>query len=127
MKEGHYMIYRLSNSEFEIMRILWERRDCTAKDIASELYAKIGWSKTTTYTVLKSCMKKGLIIRSEPNFLCHALVSQNEIRKIETEKLINRLFHGSKDQLIAQIIGNECLTQKKIEQLKDFINQNRDK
>ena len=44
---------KLYDSELKIMEILWREGETTAKEIAAELAKSVGWSKTTTYTVLK--------------------------------------------------------------------------
>ena len=44
---------RLFDSELKVMETLWENGELSAKQIAELLRQQIGWSKTTTYTVLK--------------------------------------------------------------------------
>ena len=44
----------------------------------------------TTYTLIKRCIKKGAIERSEPNFMCHALVKKEEILDL-SQKLVRRV------------------------------------
>ena len=46
------------------------------KYIAKLLTEELGWNVNTTYTLIKRCIKKGAIERSEPNFMCHALFSK---------------------------------------------------
>ena len=86
---------KLFDSERKIMEVLWREGDRTAKEISSILGEETGWNVNTTYTVIKKCVAKGAVRRSEPNFLCHALVTKEEIQKAETEELIGRLFDGS--------------------------------
>ena len=74
---------KLYDSELKIMEILWEQGDTAAKEIAAALYQQIGWSKTTTYTVIKKCITKGAIERKEPNFICRALISKEEAQEYE--------------------------------------------
>lgn len=55
------MTIKLFDSELKVMEILWERGDTTAKQIAATLLKEVGWSKSTTYTVIKKCIDKGAI------------------------------------------------------------------
>lgn len=55
------MAYRIFDSELKILELLWDGGELTAKEIAALCAAQVGWSKTTTYTVLKKCVEKGLI------------------------------------------------------------------
>ena len=54
------MEIKLFDSELKIMEILWKGGETTARSIAETLKEQIGWSKTTTYTVIKKCIDKGL-------------------------------------------------------------------
>ena len=68
------MLVKLFDSELKVMNVLWNEGDCTAKHISNVLKDEIGWNMNTTYTLIKRCIKKGAIERSEPNFMCHALI-----------------------------------------------------
>ena len=81
---------KLFDSELKVMDVLWREGDCTAKHISDVLKEEVGWNMNTTYTLIKRCIKKGAIQRSEPNFLCHALVEKAEVQEAETNELITR-------------------------------------
>ena len=68
------MDIKLFDSELKIMEVLWKQGDTPAREIARALGEELGWNVTTTYTLIKRCMKKGAIERTEPGFLCHALL-----------------------------------------------------
>ena len=53
-----------------------------ARDIAGILEEENGWNLNTTYTLIKRCIKKGGILKKEPNYICHALVPQEEVQTI---------------------------------------------
>ena len=96
-----------------------------AKEISSILGEEIGWNVNTTYTVIKKCIAKGAVLRTEPNFLCHALVSKAEIQEAETEELIGRLFDGSPDLLFASLLGSRRLSPEQLQRLRDIVNEMR--
>ena len=66
------MAIKLFDSELKVMDVLWKEGDKTAKQISDILKEEIGWNMNTTYTVIKKCIAKGAIERSEPNFMCSA-------------------------------------------------------
>lgn len=115
------MSIKLFDSELNIMEILWQEGDTTAKKIAEITKEKIGWSKTTTYTVIKKCLDKGAIERQEPNFVCRALVTREQVQEHETTELINKLFNGAPDRLVASLLGQKRLTSEEIIRLKQLI------
>lgn len=115
------MAIKLFDSELKVMEILWREGDTTAKRVAEILGKEIGWSKTTTYTVIKKCLEKGAIERIEPNWVCHPLVTIEEARACETAELINKMYGGAADQLVASILGGKLLSTEEIERLKRAI------
>jgi BlaI family transcriptional regulator, penicillinase repressor len=115
------MEIKLFDSELKVMEILWRDGATSAKKIAEVLKTQVGWSKTTTYTVIKKCIEKKAIERHEPNFVCHPLVSREQAREYETTGLINRMYDGAADQLIASLIGNRKLSPQEIERLRKLV------
>lgn len=115
------MVIKLFDSELKVMGVLWREGDQTAKRISDILKEEIGWNMNTTYTVIKKCIAKGAIARSEPNFLCHALVSREAVQEAETEELLGKLFDGAPEQLFASLLGSHRLTREQIEQLRRMI------
>lgn len=112
---------KLFDSELKVMGVLWREGDCTAKHISDVLKAEIGWNMNTTYTLIKRCIGKGAIERSEPHFMCHALVSRAVVQEAETNELIDKIYDGSANQLFAALIGRKKLSAGQIEQLKQIV------
>lgn len=117
------MKIKLFDSELKIMDVLWKNGDTTAKQIAKTLKEQVGWNKTTTYTLIKRCIDKGAIERIEPNFLCHPLVTIEQARELEATELINKMYDGAADQLVASILGRKNLSAEEIERLKQLVNR----
>lgn len=115
------MAIKLFDSELKVMGVLWREGDQTAKRISDILKEEIGWNMNTTYTVIKKCIAKGAIARSEPNFLCHALVTREAVQEAETEELLGKLFDGAPEQLFASLLGSHRLNREQIEQLRRMI------
>jgi len=112
---------KLFDSELKILDVLWQNGDTTAKKIAETLKEQTGWSKTTTYTVIKKCIDKGAVERLEQNFTCHALITREQAREEETTALINKMYDGMSDQLVAAVLDRKKLSQKEIQRLKSLI------
>ena len=108
------MTVKLFDSELKVMDVLWRDGDRTAKEIA-------GWNTNTTYTVIKKCVAKGAIRRSEPGFQCHALISKTEVQAAETEALIGKLFDGSPDLLFASLLDSRRLSAEQLERLRKLV------
>lgn len=115
------MDIKLFDSELKVMDVLWREGDCTAKYIANALTKEVGWNINTTYTLIKRCIKKGAIERSEPNFMCHALIPKEKVQEAETDELINKIYDGSVDKLFSALLGRKKLSEAQIEKLKQIV------
>ena len=116
------MDIKLFDSELKVMSVLWRDGDVPAKYIAKLLTEELGWNVNTTYTLIKRCIKKGAIERSEPGFMCHALVPKEEVQEVETNELIDKVYDGSVDKLFAALLGRKKLSAAQIEKLKQIVN-----
>lgn len=117
------MDVKLFDSELKVMTVLWKEGDATAKHISDVLKEEVGWNMNTTYTLIKRCMKKGAIERSEPNFMCHALISQEEVQKAEAQELIDKVYDGSADKLFAALLGRKKLSKQQIDELRKVVGE----
>ena len=111
---------KLFDSELKVMSVLWREGECTAKHISDVLKKEVGWNMNTTYTLIKRCINKGAIERSEPNFMCRPLISKEAV---ETNELIDKIFDGSADKLFAALLGEKTLSSKQIEKLKQVVDE----
>lgn len=112
---------KLFDSELKVMNVLWRDGDVPAKHVADILNRELGWNKNTTYTLIKRCMRKGAIERTEPNFMCHALIPKEKVQEAETDELIDKVYDGSADKLFAALLGRKKLSSEQIESLKRIV------
>ena len=115
------MEQKIFDSELRILEILWAGGDLPAKDVAAAAAEQVGWSKTTTYTVLKKCVDKGAVKREEPGFICRPLISRQEVQDYETEDLIDKMFDGSKEKFFAAFLDGKKLSNQEVDSLKRMI------
>ena len=112
---------KLFDSELKVMNVLWRDGDVPAKHVADLLNRELGWNKNTTYTLIKRCMKKGAIERTEPNFMCHALIPKEKVQEAETDELIEKVYDGSADKLFAALLGRKKLSAEQIANLRQIV------
>lgn len=117
------MEVKLFDSELKVMDVLWRQGDTPAKQIAKTLTDELGWNVNTTYTLIKRCIKKGAIERTEPGFVCRALIPKSAVQEAETDELINKVYDGSVDKLFASLLGRKKLTAEQIERLRQIVGE----
>ena len=109
---------RLHEGELNIMELLWSNKELAAKDISKIIKEYIGWEKNTTYTVIKRLIDKGAIQRTDPGFICSALISQRSVREIETKRLLDQFYNGSLQTFISEYLKNQSLSAGDIAELQ---------
>ena len=112
---------RLYDSELKLMELLWQSEPISAKELTLRAAEAIGWNKNTTYTVLKKLIDKDAVQRTDPNFICTSLVKKAEVRKAETDLLIDKLYDGSRKAFFSAFLENEHLSEQEIAELKAMI------
>lgn len=117
------MKVKLFDSELKVMETLWREGDLTAGQIAKILGQEIGWNRNTAYTVIKKCIEKGAIKRLEPQFICNAVITKEEVQAYETEELIERMFDGSKQKFFAALLSDKTMKAEELKQLRDMIDE----
>jgi len=117
MKE---MIFK---SELRVLEVLWNNGDMIAKDVATYLNETTGWSRTTSYTIIRKCVNKGLIVRLEPDYVCRAVITREEAQQQELEILADKMFDGSPDLLIASLLGGSKMTATQIDGVRKMVEE----
>lgn len=114
---------KIFDSELNVLKILWDQGDITAKSIAEILEKKVGWHANTTYTVINKCIAKGYIERIYPKFICHVLISEQEALSLETNDIADKFFDGSVSRMFVALAEKVKLTEEMKEELLNIINK----
>lgn len=111
---------KISDSELEIMKILWRAEDALPiTEIREALQRAKGWEATTVKTLVSRLVTKGAVRQEKRGvFYYSPLISEREYNGWATQHLIERLYHGSARELVAALVHSEGLTQSDIEELR---------
>lgn len=112
---------KLFDGEFKLMELVWEKEPVSAKELSVIAAERIGWNKNTTYTILKKLVAKEVICRREPGFMCTSLIKKEEVRKAETEGLIDKLYHGSKKAFFSALLEDKTLSESELDELRELL------
>ena len=113
---------KISDSELEVMRVLWRAGDALpVTDIRETLQRSRGWEATTVKTLVSRLVTKG-VLRQEKRgvFYYSPLISEAEYNDWATHDLISRVYHGSARDLVAALVLSDGLTQDDIDELRDL-------
>ena len=113
-----------TESELEILQILWDRNIATVRDVHEELLKSKDAGYTTTLKLMQIMFEKGLVTRDSSNktHIYHPAVTRHNTQNLFLDKMINSLFSGSPAQLVMQALGNHRASKEELEEIKVFLN-----
>lgn len=116
---------QLTDGEQGIMEILWERGECSVKDIAAALSQEKPTAYTTVQTMCKILAEKGYAeYRKEGRaFVYRARISRTEARQSALKNLMNRFFGSSPELLAQHLIRETDIELKDLEVLQKKIDE----
>lgn len=118
------MIQQVSDSELELMKIVWANGGAARYAQIMEKLEKAGrtWQKNTVITLLSRLVDKGLLKTSKIGRRNEytALVSQGEYQAQQARALVGKLYAGDARGLVATLIQGEMLSAEDYEELKRF-------
>lgn len=112
---------KIFESEYRFCLILWEHEPVSSRELSELCKEKLGWSKTTTYTVIKRLSDRG-VLKNE-NTIVSSLVSKDEAQVSEIDDLMEKKFEGSIPAFIAAFARSRKLSDKDIEEIRQIIEQ----
>lgn len=109
--------------EFEILNVLWETGPLSLSQLCEQLRQNRPVATTTVATVLTVMLKKGLVTRSPAERGSHwsARISRQSTAKGMVAKLVDRLFAGSTQSLVAHLIDQGELTEAERRELLELL------
>lgn len=112
---------KIFESEYRFCLILWENEPVSSRELSELCKEKLGWSKTTTYTVIKRLSDRG-VLKNE-NTVVTSLVSKDEAQVSEIDELMEKKFEGSIPAFIAAFARSRKLSDKEIAEIRQIIEQ----
>ena len=118
------MIQQISDSELELMKIVWCSGGKAKYADIMEALAKQGntWQKNTVITLLSRLAEKGMLKTSKIGRRNEyiALVSESDYQSTQARSLLNKLYAGDAKGLVATLIQGEMLSEEDYQELKRF-------
>ena len=115
----------LTDREADIMQVLWEHGASTVTDVRDKLQDELAY--TTVMTVLKTMHTKGLVDYTQDGraYRYTARVQQQAARKSAVKHLMGKLFHGSADLLLTQLVAEHKLDDDQLARIQKILDENK--
>lgn len=110
---------KIFESEYRFCLLLWEHEPINSTQLAALCKEKLGWSKATTYTVLRRLSERG-VLKNE-NAMVTSLVSKQEVQRSRVSQMVDETFEGSMPAFIAAFSNSKRLSKSEVDQLRELI------
>ncbi len=110
---------KVFESEYRFCLILWKNEPVSKVELAKLCNKELGWSRTTTYTVIKRLTDRGVV--SSEDSTVTSLVSKEEVQKAEVDELMEKTFEGSIPAFIAAFANHKKLSKKEVDEIRRII------
>ena len=110
---------KIFESEYRFCLLLWEYEPINSTHLAHLCREKLGWSKATTYTVLRRLAERG-VLKNE-NAMVTSLVSKQEVQRSRLRQMVDETFEGSVPAFIAAFSHSKRLSKSEVDQLREMI------
>ena len=109
----------LTPTEWNLMEYLWANNPCTGRECVDHFSKTVGWSRSTTLTMLRRMTEKGVLeCRESEGILTYTpLLQRHTAAAQETDNFLNRVYRGSVSLLISALTQKQALSRDEIDEL----------
>ena len=110
---------KIFESELRFCEILWEHQPVRSSELAHLCAEKLGWKKSTTYTVIKRLTERGVVQTEDA--VVTARVSRDQVQRAESRAFVERNFSGSLPGFLNAFVGGRGLSAEEADELRRMI------
>ncbi|MBR1852716.1 MAG: BlaI/MecI/CopY family transcriptional regulator [Lachnospiraceae bacterium] len=112
-------IPKIYEGEYRFYEILWEKEPVKSADLVKLCNERLGWKKSTTYTVIRRLCERQLIKLEDT--VVTALYTKEQVQIAESVSVVEKTFAGSLPEFVAAFAKSRELDEDEIRELQSFI------
>ena len=112
---------KIPEGEYRFCRILWEQEPVSSLELVRLCQERLGWKRTTTYTVIKRLGERG-VLKLE-NGIVTSLISREQAEKAEIETFVESKFGGSLPAFVAAFTRHQKLSDAELDEVQKMIDR----
>jgi len=116
---------RISEAEWEVMKVLWSKSPKTANEIVKVLSKKTSWKRETIRTLINRLVQKKAVGFEKKGRQYHyfPLATEAECVREETKSFLKRVHGGSIEPMLTSFVEEEQLSPEKIARLRRILDE----
>ncbi|HNS19622.1 MAG TPA: BlaI/MecI/CopY family transcriptional regulator [Sedimentisphaerales bacterium] len=117
----------LTEAEWEIIQVVWERQPCAAPTVQEELAGRKKWTYSTVKTLMDRMVAKGLLTteRIRNLMLYRSAISRQDAQRGELMRAVTRAFGGAFTPMMQFMLDSDALSRKELDDLESLIRKKR--
>ncbi|MHC4087545.1 MAG: BlaI/MecI/CopY family transcriptional regulator [Planctomycetota bacterium] len=114
---------KISEAEWEVMRVLWIKNPLTANKIVEKLTATTHWKATTIRTLINRLVEKNVVgyEKKGREYNYYPLLAEVDCIRAESNSFLRRVYRGALNPILSAFIENEELSPEDIKALKRIL------
>lgn len=114
---------RPTDSELEILQVLWEQGACTVREVNDTLSLRRDVGYTTTLKLMQIMHEKGLLEREKDGkgHVYSTVVQREATQRALLDRFLENAFGGSAMQLVLQTLGGHKASPAEIDQIRAYL------
>lgn len=116
--------YDITDSELEIMQVLWNNGDSTLTEIVAELDKTKKRNKNTVKTLLYRLVDKEAVVSEKSSgqgFLYSTTITEKEYLKTANKSFLKKLYEGSVQKLLLNFVEDKTISKEELKKLVDML------
>jgi predicted transcriptional regulator len=111
--------------ELAILKVLWQRGEATVREVHEEIGARLGIVQNTVQAFLRSMEEKGLVTHRDEGrtFVYRAATPRAATSRKLLSNLLDRVFDGAMDQLVASALALRPPTREEAARLRALVEE----
>jgi BlaI family penicillinase repressor len=116
---------RPNDVELAILRVVWNRKTCTVRDVHEALRAERNTGYTSTLKMMQVMCEKGLLKRddSQRPQVYRPAIPQEQTQKKIVRDLVNTVFGGSARKLVMQAVQSHKISREELKEIRNLLDQ----
>ena len=114
-----------SDSEIEVLNLLWQHGPLTVREIHDILNTKKEVGYTTTLKVMQRMHEKKLLTReiSGKSHIYQAAIAEEETQSELLDRILDSAFGGSSLKLVMRALGNQSTSKDDLKKIREYLDE----
>ncbi|NLZ89606.1 MAG: BlaI/MecI/CopY family transcriptional regulator [Clostridiales bacterium] len=119
------IIAKITESQLEILKVLWrERKPMSVPEIIHAFDGSSKWSPSTIKTLIRRLNGHGVLEMTYDGIRKYtSIVSEEDYRTYQAERLVEKTFEGSAGNLIAALLKRNMLDKTEMDRLRELLDE----